>query len=104
MEGSRQEVTKEQQVELWKLVESYRDIFSDVHTTTSSTKHKIEVTTDVPMKSKPYKIPVHLQDAVEKKIESLLKHGWIEKSAAEYASPIVVVKRKRTSNIRLCVN
>ena len=97
-------LTTEQLDKMWKLVESYSDIFSDVPTTTSLTKHKIELTTDVSVNSKPYKIPVHLQDAVEKEIESLLKNGWIEKSTAEYASPIVVVKKKQTSDIRLCVN
>lgn len=97
-------LTREQQDRLWKLVERYKDIFSDVPTITSLTKHKIELTSDVPVKSKPYKIPIHLQDAVEKEIDSLLENGWIEKSTAEYASPIVVVKKKQTNDIRLCIN
>jgi hypothetical protein len=98
------ELTEQQRNRLWKIVEQYGDIFSDVPTTTNLIKHRIELTTDVPVTSKPYKIPIHMQDAVDKEINCLLQNGWIEKSTAEYASPIVVVKKKNTTDIRLCVN
>jgi hypothetical protein len=90
--------------QLWKLVQEYGDIFSDVPTVTNVMKHKIELTSDIPVSSKPYKIPIHLQDAVDGEIQTLLKHGWIERCTSEYASPIVVVKKKNSNDIRLCVS
>ena len=90
--------------QLWKLVQEFGDIFSDVPTVTNVMKHKIELTSDVPVSSKPYKIPIHLQSAVDEEIQTLLKHGWIERCTSEYASPIVVVKKKNTNDIRLCVS
>jgi len=42
---------------------------------------------------------------VEKEIKELEQRGWIKPSnAAYYASPIVVVKKKNSEDIRLCVN
>jgi hypothetical protein len=43
--------------QLWKLAQEYGDIFSDVAILTNIMKHKIELTSDVPVSSKPYKIP-----------------------------------------------
>ena len=43
------------------------------------------------------------KEAVEKEIEMMLKEGVIEAANSEWASPIVIVK-KRDDTIRLCVN
>jgi hypothetical protein len=75
------ELSDEQKKTLWNPVE-YGDIFSDVPTTTHLMEHKIDLTSNEPIRSKPYKIPVHLNEAVEKEINDLLEHGWIEKSNA----------------------
>jgi len=45
-----------------------------------------------------------LVEPVEKEIKELEQQGWIEPSDAACASPIVVVKKKNSDDIRLCVN
>jgi hypothetical protein len=63
-------------------------------------KHKLELTSDVPISSEHYKIPVHLQPAVDEEIQLLLKHRLIEHRTSEWGfSPIVVVK-KNSNDIR----
>lgn len=98
------ELSEGDQRKIRSVVEEYADIFSDVPTTTHLLSHEIKLTTEEPVRSKPYKIPLALADAVQKEIQSLEQHGWIERSNAPYASPIVIVKKKGTTDIRLCVN
>ena len=98
------ELNAEQKRQVWELIEEYDDIFSDVPTTTTLLKHQIKLTSDEPVYCKPYKLPLQLVELVAKEIQDLERRGWIEPSDAPYASPIVVVKKKITADIRLCVN
>jgi hypothetical protein len=59
---------------------------------------------DEPIKQKPYKIPVHLVNTVEKELEKMLKLGWIERSDPPYTSPMVIVKKRDSPEIRICVS
>ena len=43
------------------------------------------------------------RDAVEKEIEMMLKERIIEPSTSEWASPMVIIKKK-DNTIRLCVD
>ena len=67
--------------------------------------HKIKLTTNEPVRSKAYKLPYHLTEVVDKEIDELLRLGFIEPChGSAYASPIVVVQKQDTDQIRLCVN
>jgi len=98
------DLSKAQSRRVWKLIEEYKEIFSDVLTTTHLLEHDIKLTLEEPVYSKPYKLPYNLVEPVEKDIKELEQQGWIEPSDAAYASPIVVVKKKNSDDIRLCVN
>ena len=65
---------------MWQLIEAFADIVSDVPTTTYLLKHIISLSSTDPVYSKPYKLPLHLVEPVEKEIEELEKRGWIEPS------------------------
>jgi len=97
------DLSKAQSRRVWKLIEEYKEIFSDVPTTTHLLEHDIKLTSEEPVYSKPYKLPYNLVEPVEKEIKELERQGWIEPSDAAYASPIVVVKKKNSDDIRLCV-
>jgi len=66
-------------------------------------EHDIKLTSEEPVYSKPYKLPYNLVEPVEKEIKELEQQKWIELSDTAYASPIVVVKKKNSDDIRLCV-
>jgi len=98
------DLNKEESRGVWKLIEEYTEIFSDVPTTTHLLEHDIKLTSEEPVYSKPYKLSYNLVEPVEKEIKELEWQGWIEPSDAAYASPIVVAKKKNSDDIRLCVN
>ena len=89
--------------ELKSLVFQFKEIFSDVPTITNLDEHKIDLTDDRPIRCKPYPVPLHLEDALNKEIDSMLNAGIIEPSEDYYASPLVLVK-KPDGSIRVCVN
>ena len=71
-----------------------QDIFSDVPKVTNLVQQKIVLRTSEPIRSKPYRLPYHLTEAVDKEIDELLKLGFIEPSnGTGYASRIVVVQK-----------
>jgi hypothetical protein len=97
------ELSKEKQERFRQLLVEFQDIFSDVPTQTHFLTHKIKLKTDEPVYCKPYKIPVHMIDRVEKELDLMLKQAIIEKSDSDYASPMVIVK-KNTEDLRICVD
>ncbi|GFO23380.1 WD repeat-containing protein 90 [Plakobranchus ocellatus] len=74
------------------------DEFSDVLTTlpghTPSIMHHIELTTDVPIRVRPYPVPFSSQEFVREETAKLLDLVVIEPSTSSYCSPIVLVKKK----------
>ena len=86
-----------------KLVEKYRDIFSDVPSVTNLLKHKIVLNSSVPVRAKPYTVPLHLIKQLDQELDSMLEAGIIEPSQSFYASPIVLIK-KPNGDLRVCVN
>jgi hypothetical protein len=100
------DLSAKQQKEACKLIEEFQEIFSDVPTRTNLLTCKLKVKSDEPIRHKPYSIPVHLKSAVDAELDKMLKMKWIELADADncYASPLVVVKKKGTNDLRLCVS
>ena len=89
--------------QLKALVCEFQDIFSDVPTVTNLGEHKIQLSCDRPVRCRPYPVPLHLEESLNKELDSMLASGIIEPSQAYYASPLVLVK-KPDGSLRLCVN
>ena len=66
-------------------------------------KHSIPTTTDKPVYLPHRQIPVQLQSEVRKCLNNWLKQGIIHPSKSPYASQVVII-RKKTGEIRLCVD
>ena len=66
-------------------------------------KHSIPTTTDKPVYLLHRQIPIQLQSDVKKCLDGWLKAGIIRPSKSPYASQVVIV-RKKTGEIRLCVD
>ena len=65
-------------------------------------QHYIRIKDGSPIRQQPYLLHMY-KEAVEKEIEMMLKEGIIEAANSEWASPIVIVKKK-DDTIRLCVD
>jgi hypothetical protein len=98
------DLSEEDQEKVRNLLEEYQDIFSDVPTKTHLIKHEIKLTTDEPVYCKPYKVPINIVSKVDDELQLMLRQGIIERSNASYASPMVIVKKKNTDSLRLCID
>ena len=97
------DLDEQQKRDLSKLLVEFKDIFSDLLGYTKLVKHEIDLTSTVPVRSKPYPIPYHMQGTVDSEIESMLKMHVIKPCNSPYASPIVLVK-KPDGKIRFCTD
>jgi hypothetical protein len=66
------------------------------------TEHQIEVTSEEPIRSKPYAIPYNVRESLKEDIQAMLQMGVIRESKSPYASPVVVVRKDGTN--RVCVD
>ena len=79
--------------EVQTLLSRFPDVFTDLPGTTDIVEHEIVVTTDKPIRSKPYPVPFSLKKEIKTEIDHMLKMGIIEPSNSPYASPVVLVKK-----------
>lgn len=83
------------------ICKDYNDIFhlpKDILTTTTTLKHEIPTTSDVPIHTKTYRYPKVHEAEVEKQINKMLNDKIIEPSSSPYSSPIWIVPKKRDSS------
>ncbi|BFZ24546.1 hypothetical protein BsWGS_27585 [Bradybaena similaris] len=92
-----------QNTQVKNILKDFSDVFSDIPGRTSTITHKIVLNSDVPVRSRPYPIPLHFRDQVEKEIKEMLNMGIIEESDSEYLSPMIVL-RKKDNTLRLCID
>ena len=99
-------LTREQQAHLIDIIYDHKEVFSLFDGDLGfcdALKHSIPTTTDKPVYLPHWQIPVQLQSEVRKCLDNWLKQGIIHSSKSPYASQVVIV-RKKTGEIRLCVN
>ena len=99
-----EELPVHQQEQMRNLLEEYNDVLSSAPGRTKLVKHKIDVGHAKPIRQRPYRLPWVHRDAVKKELDMMLKHGIIEESSSEWAQPIVVVPKKGSSEVRLCID
>ena len=97
------QLSSEQRSELSDVLKDYVSVFSDLPGTIDLVQHKIELTSDQPVCSKPYPVPFKLQEELRGHIKEMLNLGIIRRSDSAYASPIVLVPKKDGTN-RLCID
>jgi len=96
-------LTKEQVLEGKKAVSKWRHVFSNEPGLTDVCQHEIKVTSNEPIRLKPYPIPFSMKDVVSREIDKMMQAGIIEESDSPYSSPVVLVKKKDGS-VRFCVD
>ena len=99
-------LTRDQQARLIDVIYNHTEVFSLFDRDLGFCdilKHSIPTTTDKPVYLPHRQIPVQLQSEVRKCLDNWLKQGIIRPSKSPYASQVVIV-RKKTGEIRLCVD
>ena len=89
-----------------KMFQKHKDVFSKKGEPLGCTKtvqHKIHTTDDIPIKQPFRRLPPQMWQSVQDHLNELMKKGIIQESQSDYASPIVIV-RKKNGDIRMCVD
>ena len=85
------------------LLDEFSDVLSDIPGLTTLGVHQIKLTSNQPIRTKPYPLPFISRDDVCAEVRKMLASGVIESSDSPYCSPIVIVKKKDGSN-RFCID
>ena len=96
-------LSHEQRAEFMDLANEFQSLFTEAPGTTSSAQHHIKLTSDQPVRSRPYPVPYSLKESLKKDIPGMEKMGVITESSSPYASPAVVVKKKDNTKL-ICVD
>lgn len=97
------ELTESQREQIQTLVEKYKDIITDIPGKAKVKSFNIELTTEKPITLRPYAVPIHMRDVLDKEIENMIQMDIIEESQSPYAFPVVLVKKK-DSTVRTCID
>lgn len=100
-------LTDEQKSELHKLLEKYKDVFvtkNDEIGIVPFIQHQIDTGDAAPIRSKPYRVSIAEQKVIQQLIDEMLQANIIRESRSFWASPVVLVKKKGTSELRFCVD
>ena len=105
-ERASEGMSSTQKKQIANLLGKYGDIFSkDEHDLgrTGIIKHKISVDNTRPIRQAMRRVPVHMQDEVDRQLDLMLEHDIIQPSTSPWASAIVLVKKKDGSR-RFCID
>ena len=97
------ELTEQQKLQLTELLADFKTVMSGKVGRTSSCQHHIRLKEELPVQQQPYRLPHMYKEVVEGEIEVMINEGIIEPANSEWASPMVIVKKKDGA-IRLCVD
>ena len=98
-----EQLTEQQKAELQSLLTEFEDVLQPKPGQTSLAEHHIRTNDAKPVKLPPYRLPHAYREQVRKELDEMLDSGIIEKSTSEWASPIVLVKKK-DGTLRMCVD
>lgn len=94
-----EKLTLKQRDDLLEVLHEFTDVFSSKPGQAKVEGHSVKVTEDCrPKKLKPYRVPIALQEEVERQIQELLELDIIESSDSEWAHPVVCVAKKNVPN------
>ena len=95
-------LTDEQRTEFTDLAKQFTNLFTEAPGTTDLVQHHIKLTSDEPVRSRPYPVP-YSRESLRTDIADMIKIGVIRESSSPYASPVVLVKKKDNTK-RVCVD
>ena len=96
-------LSSSQKEQLRQLREEFADVMRDQPGRTTLAEHQIETGSARPVRLPPYRLPHAYRESVKKELKEMQEQGIIEPSTSEWASPVVLVKKKDGA-LRLCVD
>ncbi|RUS75619.1 hypothetical protein EGW08_016612 [Elysia chlorotica] len=96
LETKRKEQIKE-------ILREFSDVLTDVPGQTDLIEHEIKLTSEVPIRKKPYPVPQSLRETMRNEVDNMIEAGIIEPSNSPYCSPSVIVSKRDGSN-RYCID
>ncbi|CAG9086928.1 unnamed protein product [Plutella xylostella] len=91
---------------LYSLLQKYRSCFatnlSELGCTTLA-EMRIELNDNRPVIYRPYRMSIHEREKVRNIVEELVQNDIVQESESNYASPVILVKKK-TGEARLCID
>ena len=97
------QLSEMQKGQLSKLLHEFKTVMSGKCGRTTICEHHIRTKEGLPIRQRPYRIPYMFRETVEEEIKTMLEEGVIEPSNSEWASPMVIIKKK-DDTLRLCVD
>ena len=87
--------------DLRRVINKHGDVFSNRPGMAKFEGHKITVSTNKPIVTRPHKIPFLQRPKVSQELKEMEKNGIIRRSDSPYSSAIVIVQKKDLS-LRIC--
>ncbi|XP_035220268.1 uncharacterized protein LOC118193307 [Stegodyphus dumicola] len=87
---------EQQQQQLSHLLNQYSNIFAASVTELTGCDtilHNINLRDNIPVRQKPYKVPYHLRDELDRQVAELLEANIIQESDSPYSAPVLFVKK-----------
>ena len=85
------------------LLQDYKELFSDEPSRTTQICHDVDVGKSTPVKQHPYRLNPLKQEYLQKEIDYLLEHDFIEPSNSCWSSPCLLVP-KPDGSYRFCTD
>jgi len=88
------------------IIFKYSDIFSRGKFDIGScdyVKHEIDLAANAPIQQTVSKVPLNVQEWVDKQVDNLRESGVIRESVSPWSAPVVVVKKK-SGDYRMCID
>ncbi|XP_064210733.1 uncharacterized protein LOC135265308 [Tribolium castaneum] len=97
--------------EFEKLIKEYYDIFRAPDqrlTCTTEVNHRIITENVPPISKRPYRVPFHRKEILDKEIQTLLDNDIIQESSSPWSAPVILLEKKRhpgeDPEFRLCID
>ncbi|XP_033727799.1 uncharacterized protein LOC117317109 [Pecten maximus] len=97
------ELGVDQLSDVLSILRDHTEVLTDLPGHCKIGEHSITLTTEEPLRCKPYPVPHALKETVKKEVKSMLEMGVIRPSKSPYASPVVLVK-KPDNTTRFCID
>uniref|UniRef100_A0A8C5AIP4 Integrase catalytic domain-containing protein n=1 Tax=Gadus morhua TaxID=8049 RepID=A0A8C5AIP4_GADMO len=101
--GRGEDLSGSQAADVGSLQLQFANVFSPLPGRTPLITHNIETQPGLTVQTRPYRLPVHKQDVVRRKLAAMLELGVVEESHSDWCSPVVLVG-KPDGSVRFCVD